>query len=243
MAFKAITEYNEERFGNLFRLDNDGDFADVVFMYRSMQDALVADVHYIKSADYSGYVHCCGRGCPACAKGIRVQNKLFIPLYDINSNQVVFWDRNVRFQRQLDNDVFNKFPNPSEYVFRITRKGASGDINTSYSIVAVGKNTVKSYENIKTELHISFPDYYSVIVREYSIGDLKTMLDTNPASDSTSTIGTLPDYQVTPRKVIAPTVVPESFPSYNIATTAIDEPEVNLPDDDIADDIGDDVIF
>ena len=199
MAFKAITEYNEERFGNLFKLDNDGDYADVIFMYQSLKDVLVADVHYVKSADYSGYVHCCGRGCPACAKGIRVQSKLFIPLYDINTNQLIFWDRNVRFQRQLDNDVLSKFPNPSEYVFRITRKGLANDINTSYSIVAVGKNTVKSYSDILKDLGISLPDHYLVICREYDALTLKTLLTTT--NTESSAIGTLPDYQVTPRKI------------------------------------------
>ena len=65
MAFKTAREYNEDRFGGLFLLRNDGDYADVIFLYRSLDDVLIADTHYIKSADYSGYVHCCGRGCPA----------------------------------------------------------------------------------------------------------------------------------------------------------------------------------
>ena len=80
MAFKKMTEYNEEKFGNFFRLVNDGDFADVVFLYRSTHDVLVADVHYVKTPDYSGYVQCLERGCPACSEGIRIQSKLFIPM-------------------------------------------------------------------------------------------------------------------------------------------------------------------
>ena len=31
MAFKKMTEYNEEKFGNFFRLVNDKDWADVIF--------------------------------------------------------------------------------------------------------------------------------------------------------------------------------------------------------------------
>ena len=69
MAFKTVESYNEARFGGFFLLRNDGDFADVVFMYRNKDDVLVADTHYVKGSDYSGYVHCCGRGCPACSKG------------------------------------------------------------------------------------------------------------------------------------------------------------------------------
>ena len=91
MAFKKVNDYNQEKFGGLFLLRNNGDYADVIFMYRSVDDVLVADTHYIKSADYSGYVHCQGRNCPACAKGIRVQTKLFIPMYNITDNELQFW--------------------------------------------------------------------------------------------------------------------------------------------------------
>ena len=127
----------EERYGNMFLLRNDGDSADVIFLYQSIDDALVADVHYIKSSSYSGYVHCCGRGCPACAKGIRIQNKLFIPLYNISANEVQFFDRSIRFENVLNNAVFSRFPNPSEFVFRITRHGAAGSMDTTYDISAV----------------------------------------------------------------------------------------------------------
>lgn len=197
MAFKTAREYNEDRFGGLFLLRNDGDYADVIFLYRSLDDVLIADTHYIKSADYSGYVHCCGRGCPACAKGIRVQNKLFIPVYNLTSNQIEFWDRSVRFENQLSTDVFEKYPNPSEYVFRITRHGAAGDISTTYQITAVGRNTSESYDAILKKFNIKMPDHYSNIVREYSAAELGHMMNTNN-SDSTDS---LPDYQVRPRAV------------------------------------------
>ena len=57
MAFKSISQYNEDKNKDFFILQNDGDNAAVVILYRSVDDALVADVHYIKSGDYSGYVH------------------------------------------------------------------------------------------------------------------------------------------------------------------------------------------
>lgn len=60
MGFKSIEQFNEERYGNKFILPNDGDFADVIFLYKSAKEVLVADAHYVKSADYSGYVHCNG---------------------------------------------------------------------------------------------------------------------------------------------------------------------------------------
>ena len=238
MAFKTAKTYNDERFGELFMLRNDGDYADVIFMYQSADDVLVADTHYIKSADYSGYVHCTGKGCPACSKGIRVQTKLFIPLYNITAGQLQFFDRTVRFEAQLNQDVISKFPNPSEYVFRITRHGAAGDVNTTYQIVVIGRNTHKSYSQILAENNISFPEHYEHICRELSASELHNMLNTNSDAPDYSS---MPSYQVTPRAVASyqPTTIPEStpvaaipVPDVDVCTSGVDSVDV-LDDDDV----------
>lgn len=200
MSFKKVSDYNEERYGNMFLLRNDGDSADVIFLYQSIDDALVADVHYIKSASYSGYVHCCGRNCPACNKGIRVQNKLFIPLYNISAGEVQFFDRSVRFENVLNTNVFSRYPNPSEFVFRITRHGEAGSMSTTYAIEAVGRNTEPqlSFSSILKANNITFPDGYNRICKELSVPELENMLNANNMPEDTTNY-TIPDYQVKPR--------------------------------------------
>lgn len=207
MAFKSVDAYNQERYHGMFMLQNDGDFADVIFMYRSKADVLVADTHYIKSGEYTGYIHCCGRGCPACAKGIRVQPKLFIPLYVIREDKVLFFDRSIRFDSQLQESVFSKYPNPSEFVFRITRRGASCDINTRYEIMAVGRNTVASYDQILAKLNIKMPDYYSEVCREYSSVDVNQMIHVTSSVDA-SYSSDIPDYQVSARRSVNASLQP-----------------------------------
>lgn len=231
MAFKTLTDYNQERYGGLFRLVNNNDFADVIFLYRKIEDVLVADTHYIKSADYSGYVHCCGRGCPACGKGLKVQTKLFIPLYNIQAGEIQFFDRNTRFENQLVTDVFQKFPNPSDYVFRITRKGEANDINTTYTIQAVGNNTVMSYDSICQKFNASFPAYYSNICREVYPAELSSML--NASSESSSENFTMPDYQVTPR--VSSSVVPPVVTPVESAPTFVDVPAAEIPEAAVSD--------
>lgn len=194
MAFKSVEEFNDNRYHNLFRLINDGEYADVVFLYQSMKDMLVAQAHYIKSAEYSGYVHCCEAGCPACSKGIRVQTKLFVPVYNIAKNAIEFWDRTIKFEPQLERDVFNKYPNPSELVFRITRHGIPNDINTTYSITAVGRNTLGSYQDILNKFNATMPDYYSNIIREVSVANLTSMLQAGDTDTSS-----MPEYTPIPR--------------------------------------------
>lgn len=216
MAFKSMVQYNEERYGNLFTLSNDGNFADVVFLYQSKNDVLMADVHYIKSAEYSGYVHCCRVGCPACARNIRVQNKLFIPLYNITDHKIQFFDRSTKFAAQLANDVFDKFPNPSEYVFRITRHGVAGDINTIYQITAVGTNTSMPYAKILADNNATMPDYYSNVVREVSVADLSGMLNSGESSAAV------------PREAYVP-APSMTIPVPQLATNAFNEP-TNVPE-------------
>lgn len=239
MAFRTITEFNDARYGGLFLLKNDLDSADVVFMYRNIQDVLIADVHYIKSPDYSGYVHCLEgkNNCPACDRGIRIQQKLFIPLYILNSNQVetgtiLFWDRNVRFENVLEQEVFSKFPNPIEYVFRITRHGAAGDINTRYSIKAIAKNT-ESYDDILSTTHMSLPESYESVVKTWSYEDYQ--LHMNQGINSSVDIDSMPEYKITPRSVVPSAV--EDMPEFTDDDDNFDSDNEVEPEDDVAEDL------
>ena len=201
MAFRSITEYNNARYGGMFMLKNDGDSADVVFMYRSIDDVLVADTHYIKSDDYNGYVHCLGqRICPACERGIRVQPKIFIPLYVIDTGELLFWDRSVRFQQQMENDVFSKFSNPSEFIFRITRNGAAGDINTRYAIQAVYRNNDEySYDAILSNLDVKLPQYYDTVCESWTVAQYQEHLA--PKAVQQPDVDSMPEYKLSPRTI------------------------------------------
>ena len=229
MGFKTVNQYNEDKFGGLFLLRNDKDYADVIFLYQGVSDVLVADVHYIKSNEYSGYVHCCGKGCPACAKGIRTQTKLFIPLYNIQAGEIQFFDRTMRFEPQLQQDVFSKYPNPSEYVFRITRNGAAGDVNTTYSIVAIGRNTFKSYAQILSENNATMPEYYSNVCRDLTSIELQRLLNDSdrPNNGFSANDDYSATYGATPRAAAPASSIPEP-PSIGLPTYS--EPPEYVPD-------------
>lgn len=203
MGFKKATTYNEQKYGNKFILQNDGDYADVVFLYQSQDDVLIADAHYIKSATYSGYCHCIGAGCPACEKHIRIQPKLFIPLYNISTGQIEFWDRTPVILPQITKDVFTSYPNPSDFVFRITRHGESGDRGTRYQIMAIAKNKTP-YAELLAQVGAVMPDYYEHIVKDASAADISGWLTTSSSGSSAVDVSSLPDYTPTPRVSVAP---------------------------------------
>lgn len=240
MAFKSVEQFNDDRYHGLFRLVNDGDHADVIFLYQSIKDMLVAQAHYIKSADYSGYVHCCEQGCPACSKGIRVQTKLFIPVYNIEKDEIEFWDRNMKFEPVMEQSVFNRFPNPSEFVFRITRHGEPNDINTTYSIEAVGKNAIGPYGVLLAKFQTKMPDAYSVVIRDVTSSQLATMLQ-NSGSEASSN---MPDYTPIPRAGYQ-SAMPDTFVDtnevmasepVNVNFTPNVDGEAPVPSDDFLDD-------
>ena len=211
MAFKRMTEYNEQRYGNTFRLVNDQDYADVIFLYRSTADVLLADTHYIKSAEYSGYVQCLEEDCPACEKGIRVQTNLFIPLLvlshsdpDFKGPKIQFFDRTTKFQPQLMNDVFKNYPDPSCFVFRITRFGVPNDRGTRYSINVLEENLVGSYDEIMAKYGISFPNSYEIICKDYSATELRRIL----SQQSSQNTSQRPTYGAAPRPMSQSSAIP-----------------------------------
>lgn len=211
MGFKSMDVYNDEKYGNFFRLQNDGDYADVVFLYRGTQDVMMADTHYIKSSDYSGYVTCCGnKGCPACGNGIRIQPKLFVPLFVLNTtdasgitNRIQFWDRTTRFQPQLLQDVFRAYPNPSEFIFRITRHGVPRSVDTVYEIRAIQPNSADySYDAICSRFGAVFPAYYNLVCKEVDIFELNNMVssgNSNNYSGNNASYTSQNNYGATPR--------------------------------------------
>lgn len=217
MGFKSITQYNEDKYKNLFVLPNDGDFADVIFLYSGIQDVLVGDAHYIKSNTYSGYVQCIGDGCPACARNIRPQTKIFVPLFDINKRQVLFWDRTIKFQGQLQSDVFKLYPNPSEFVFRITRHGLPNDQNTTYAIEAINRNTTP-LATILADLNLKFPDAYEMVCKDLSKVEMEKLLIPNTQFNGSEE--TAYTFQAIPRgEAVEPTPVPTvTMPAFNVPT-------------------------
>lgn len=227
MAFKSVEQFNDERYRNLFKIQDDGGSADVVFLYQKKADMLVADVHYVKSSSYSGYVHCIGNGCPACKKGIRVQTKLFIPVYNVTKDAIEFWDRNMNsgFLSQLDRDIFDNFPNPSEYVFRITRHGAYKDKETRYDIVAVGKNASMPYDMIMAKFNATMPAYYENIVKSVSLPELTEMMQASGPDNSAA----IPDYVPVPRAGYQSSI-PDTFVNAADAI-GVASPEVDDADD------------
>lgn len=219
MAFKSIVDYDADKYKGLFRLPNDGDSAEVIFLYEKITDAQIGPMHYISCGAYTGLVHCLeSADCPACAFQLKVQEKLLVPLYNISAGEPQFFNRGSLFKEQLVRDVFNRYPNPTEYKFRITRHGAAGDRDTKYSISVLDYNDGPKYADIMAKYNIKFPEYYENIVRSVDAQTMRLWLDSSGTRNTTAT------YNATPRVSIPPIPV-------SIIDTTPEMPSVQ--DDDV----------
>jgi len=202
MAFRTVVEAKAEMYAGKFILENDGDYAYAIFLYRDKLDMLEARAHYIKTTEYSGYVHCLEHDCPACRKGLREQRKLFIPMLvmEVNGqsvNEVQYWDRNMKFEPVLSQAIFKNYADPSLYVFKITRIGAHGSKDTTYSITVASKNNAP-FDKILSDYGVSFPAHYENIIKMVDANTMSQWLATATTANSNANTE-VPAYVPTPR--------------------------------------------
>lgn len=145
--FKAedVDHYGGQGGGGFLTLQNDGDVAQVRFMYDSIDDVEGYAVHRVKTGtrddgrDVYRYVNCLRDynepldKCPFCANKIPVQAKLFIPVYDIKSKETKTWERGKKFFAKMSS-ICARYSHPVAKVFEIERIGAKGDMSTTYEV-------------------------------------------------------------------------------------------------------------
>jgi len=259
-GFKSSQNYRREKHGKMLVLSADRNYVEAIIMYKSAADIMVADTHYIRSDEYDGYVLCLGRGCPACNhvtpngnKGIRIQPKLFVPMYVLNKNgepllnsegqplvddegnpkhgEIQFFDRSAKWEDLvLQPQVMTKFPNPSEFVIRMTRNGLPGDMDTKYVFQAVYTNNVKSYDEICAEEGITFPEHFHSICKDVDATTMQRWLSSANSPSQSVPVGDMPAYAATPRGTL-PNLPPP--PSVNLTTTPDFTDDDILPDEDV----------
>lgn len=131
--------------GAFFQLKDDGDKAYVHLLGDSMNDFPGYAVHRVPIGDSQRYVNCLREAgepaevCPFCAEGrndpeiSKVYAKLFIPLYNIDADEVQLWERGKAFFKKLSSYIAHT-PNASKAVTEIERVGKKGDTKTDYNL-------------------------------------------------------------------------------------------------------------
>lgn len=143
---------------NYFSLKDDKDTAVIRFLYNDINDAEGVAVHEVevngKRIDveclraYNEPVH----KCPLCEAGYKVNAKLFIPVYDVNSKESKIWTRGRTFFQKLSS-LCSRYNPLVSTLFEVERCGRAGDTKTTYELYPMqsDRSVVGDFPEINAE--------------------------------------------------------------------------------------------
>ena len=177
--------YSNSNDSEWLKLQNDGDVARVQFLYESFNDLDTYVIHKVKVGDYDRYVDCKRDydspidDCPFCASGLQAKPVVMISMYDHEDGKVKIWERGKTFLKKME-ALFNRYPNLSNMVFEIERRGAKGDKKTTYEIFPM-----PDVEPIDVS-EVERPEFLGSFILDKTPDEMQTYLDTGsfPEGDS-----------------------------------------------------------
>jgi len=129
-ALKVDDKLNSQG-GGFFSLKDDGDTAEVRFLYEDDNDVDYAFVHKTEVNDKQRYVECLGEECVLCDTEGKPQLKLFLQL--LQDGEVKLWERGKTFIPQYIS-LAERYSPLYDYEFEIERQGKKGSPQTKYQI-------------------------------------------------------------------------------------------------------------
>lgn len=180
---------------NFFQLKGDGDKAEVHLLGDDMNDFPGYAVHKVPIGDKYRYVNCLREAgapvsdCPFCAEGkndpdiSKVHAKLFIPMYNCDTDEVQIWERGKTFFRDLASYCSHN-PHTSKVITEIERRGAKGDTSTTYGLYALKDEDNFDIENVREDI----PNILGDVILDKTAEDMKYYLRRGsfPADNSSS---------------------------------------------------------
>lgn len=135
--FNEADNYGQQNAGSFFTLKDDKDTARVRFLYDTIDDVEGYVVHEVEVNGKRRYVGCIRSydepvdNCPLCAAGYKQIPKLFLKLYNEDTNEVQIWERGKTFFQRISSLAARYNPLCNEIV-EIERNGKKGDMQTKY---------------------------------------------------------------------------------------------------------------
>lgn len=189
-------EQSQRSLIRFFALKDDGETAIVRFNIHNLADIAVSSVHTVENMENNQKryrIVSCVRSsfndpvekCPLCAAGNKMSFKIFVPLVAYNQDEngniiadAMIWQQGTRIRQTLKSFI-DDYGDLSDMLFKITRHGKKGDVNTTYSILPANPNVYKSTIYVKdfSEFEKN-PNYLDNFVHERTIADMNTYLET-----------------------------------------------------------------
>lgn len=214
-----------------FALKNDGDKAVVRIMHDSPEDFDLVAVH---SANIDGRYRnvSCLRGpndpmdmCPFCDAGEKTYLKIYIHLIEYTkdeNNQIIatpkVWERTASYAKTLVN-YMNEYGPLSDVIFTITRSGAKGSRDTTYSLMYAPPQIYREDLYVKDTTLFEGYQATGAAVLEKSYEDMLKLLDSPAGQTPANNYVAKATAQAAPRQnYSAP--APAARPTYNEVVNA-----------------------
>lgn len=169
-------KYGGQGGAGYFSLKDDGDVAQVRFLFDSIEDVEGFAVHEVELDGKKRYVNCLKEYgqpvdvCPFCAAKMFTQVKYFIPLYNEEQGKIQTWERGKQFGKKLSS-LCARYPHLVSHLFEIERNGKSGDQKTTYEVYPVDGGEPASLEDFDV------PEVLGTLVLDKSADELQFYLD------------------------------------------------------------------
>jgi len=168
--------YGGQGGGGFFSLKNDKDVATVRFMYNTIEDVEGFAVHEIEVDGRKRYVNCLRDynqpvdDCPLCAAKQRVLAKVFVHVYDEETQEIKVWDRGKTFFSKISSLCARYNPLVST-PFEIERNGKKGDTSTTYETYALAT------DDLTLEDLPEVPELLGTLILDKTYEELEFYLD------------------------------------------------------------------
>lgn len=189
-------EQSQRSLIRFFALKDDGETAIVRFNIHTLADIAVSSVHTVENMEDGKkryrIVSCIRSSfndpvekCPLCEAGNKMSFKIFVPLVAYNQDEngniiadAMIWQQGTRIRQTLKSFI-DDYGDLSDMLFKITRHGKKGDVNTTYSILPANPNVYKSTIYVKDfSAFEKNPNYLDNFVHERTADDMNIYLDT-----------------------------------------------------------------
>ena len=170
--------------GSYFSLKDDKDTARVRFLYNGAEDIEGFTVHRVKVGDRERYVNCLveDKGsiadCPFCQAKYPKFAKMFIPLYNEDTDQIQTWERGQKFYGTISG-LCARYPKIVSRTFDIERNGKAGEQTTTYSVYPVGDADGTTVQDILDDMGMeSLPNPLGTIILNKSADEMEAYIET-----------------------------------------------------------------
>lgn len=173
---ETADRYGGQGGAGYFSLKNDKDVATVRFMYNGVEDVEGFAVHQVEIDGKKRYVNCLREYnqsvdvCPFCKASMFTTAKLFVPIYNVDTQRVQVWERGKKFLAKLSS-ICARYPNVVSHIFEIERNGKPGDTATVYEIYETGQDNT-TLEDLPEQSKI-----LGTLVLDKSADDMEFFLD------------------------------------------------------------------